>query len=218
MQFQLYSGFQWTDIYYVLQGVGTTILLTLLSVACGTILGVALGWLRHVLKAASILFAVYMDVTRSVPLIIQLILLNSFLSLAGYPLPGLLVGVIVLSLYMSVLTAELLRAGLLSVRTEMTKAGRSLGMGYWQELIHVTGPLAIRTILPAWIGTAIGLAKDTALVSVVGCVELLRVSQVLISRTNEALLVLLGTGAFYFLICYPVSRYGRRLEMRLQHD
>jgi ABC-type amino acid transport system permease subunit len=75
--------------------------------------------------------------------------------------------------------------------------------------------LAVRTTFPGWVGTLIGLTKDTALVSVVGYVELLRASQILITRTNEALLLLTGVGVAYFLICYPISRYSLRVEKHL---
>jgi polar amino acid transport system permease protein len=104
------------------------------------------------------------------------------------------------------------------VRPEIRKASRSLGMTYWQEMRLISVPLAIRTIFPSWIGTVIGLTKDTALVSVVGCIELLRAAQILITRTNQALLLLTGVGIAYFLICYPISRYSRSLERQLSHD
>lgn len=218
MQFNIYSGLQWSDLPFVLQGAWHTILLTVIAVALGTTIGVFVGWLREFSRPAQWILMPYVDVTRSVPLIIQFILVNSFFSLAGYPLNPLNVGAVVLSLYMGVLTSELVRSGLRSVRPQLPRAGRSLGMSYWQELRHVSAPLAIRTVLPGWVGTVIGVTKDTALVSVVGYVELLRASQILINRTNEALLILAGTGLFYFVICYPISRYSRRLEKVMQND
>jgi His/Glu/Gln/Arg/opine family amino acid ABC transporter permease subunit len=219
MQFQLaYSGLQWSDLPFVVMGIWNTIVLTILSATLGTAIGILLGWLRQESATARIGLSPYVDVTRSVPLIIQFILANSFFALAGIPLDPLAVGVVVLSLYMGVLTSELVRAGLGSVRPQLKRAGRSLGMNYWQELRNITAPLAFRTVFPGWIGTVIALAKDTALVSVVGYIELLRASQILINRTNEALLVLTGTGLFYFLICYPISLYSRRLEKAMHHD
>ena len=219
MQFQLpYSGLQWSDLPFMLQGIWNTVILTILSTIAGTLVGIVVGWLRETSKIAAWLLKPFVDFMRSIPLIIQFILANSFFALAGMPLNSLGVGVVVLSLYMGSLTSELVRAGLGSVRPQLKRAARSLGIGYWQELFHVSGPLALRTALPSWIGTVIGLTKDTALVSVVGYVELLRASQILINRTNEALLVLAGTGLFYFLICYPISRYSRRLERALKHD
>lgn len=219
MQFQLpYSGLQWSDVWIVLGGLGRTILLTVLATVFGTVMGAVLGWLRESSTAASHLLAPYVDVTRSVPLIIQFILINSAFAAFGAPLEPLLVGVLTLSLYMGVLTSELARSGLQAVRREVRRAARSLGLTYWQELRLIGAPLAVRTVLPAWIGTVIGLTKDTALVSVVGCIELLRATQILIVRTNEALLLLTGVGIAYFLICYPISRYSRALERRLSHD
>ena len=219
MQFQLpYSGLQWSDIWLVLAGLGRTILLTVLATVFGTVIGAVLGWLRESNAAANQLLAPYVDVTRSVPLIIQFILINSAFAAFGAPLEPLQVGVLTLSLYMAVLTSELARSGLRAVRHEVRRAARSLGMSYWQELRLIGAPLAVRTILPAWIGTVIGLTKDTALVSVVGCIELLRATQILIVRTNEALLLLTGVGIAYFLICYPISLYSRSLERQLSHD
>ena len=86
---------------------------------------------------------------------------------------------------------------------------------YFQELRHVSIPLAVRTVFPGWIGTLIGLTKDTAIVSVVGYVELLRASQILITRSNEAILILTGVGVVYFLICYPISRYSFAIERKM---
>ncbi|WP_025805308.1 amino acid ABC transporter permease [Pseudomonas chlororaphis] len=219
MQFQLpYSGLQWSDVPFLLTGVYHTLLLTLITVVAGTLLGIVIGWARENSAYAKAIFWPVVDVVRSIPLIIQFILVNSFCAMAGYPMSPLAVGGVVLSIYMGVLTSELVRSGLQSVRPQLKKAGRSLGLSYWQELFHISGPLAFRTLLPGWIGTVIGITKDTALVSVVGYVELLRASQILINRSNEALLVLAGTGLFYFLICYPISRYSRTLEKVLKYD
>lgn len=219
MQFQLpYSGLQWSDIPFVFTGIWHTILLTILATVFGTLIGILIGWLRESSATARIGLGPFVNVIRSIPLIIQFILVNSFFAMAGFAISPLLIGVIVLSIYMGMLTSELVRSGLQSVRPQLKKASRSLGLTYWQELFHISAPLAFRTVFPGWIGTVIGLTKDTALVSVVGYVELLRASQILINRSNEALLVLAGTGLFYFVICYPISRYSRRLEKVMQHD
>lgn len=216
MQFQLaYSGLQWSDLGFLLMGLWRTVWLTLMAGGLGTVLGMLVGWLREESAVARHALAPWVDVTRSVPLLIQFVLVNSAFSAFGLPLDPLPVGLLTLSLYMAVLTSELMRSGLRSVRPELRRAARALGLGYLQELRLVALPLAIRTVFPGWIGTVIGLTKDTALVSVVGYVELLRASQILITRTNEALLLLSGAGLAYFLICYPISRYSRRVERHL---
>ncbi|QUS56567.1 amino acid ABC transporter permease [Pseudovibrio brasiliensis] len=211
-----YSGLSWSDLLFLLDGASKTILLTALAALFGTVLGIALGWLRDSSRLVSWIVAPYVDVTRSVPLIIQFVLFNSFIAIAGYPLSPLWSGTIVLSSYMGVFTSEVVQAGLRAVRPELRRAGRSLGMGYWTEMRYVTAPLALRVVFPSWIGLVIGLTKDSALVGVIGYIELLRVSQILINRTNEAILILLGAGLFYFVICYPISRYSQTLERKLK--
>jgi hydroxyproline transport system permease protein len=219
MQIELaYSGLQWSDLMFSLNGLWKTLLLTFLAGTFGTILGVVIGWAREDSTLARYVFAPYVDITRSVPLIIQFILINSAFAAFGLPLEALQVGVMTLSLYMAVLTSELVRSGLRSVRPELKKASRSLGMSYWQELRLISMPLAVRTIFPGWVGTVIGLTKDTALVSVVGYIELLRSTQILITRSNQAILLLAGVGIAYFLICYPISRYSLVVERKLNHD
>lgn len=220
MQFQLntYSGLQWADLLFILEGLGRTLLLTAISGVLGTVLGAIVGWLRENSRIANCVLAPCVDLTRSIPLIIQFILVNSAFAAFGWALEPLQVGVLTLTLYMGSLTSELVRSGLRSVQPQLRKASRSLGMSYWQELRHVAAPLAARTVFPSWVGTLIGLTKDTALVSVVGYVELLRASQILIVRSNQALLLLAGVGLAYFLICYPISRYSRNMERRLSRD
>src|SRR5258705_11842011 len=149
MQFQLpYSGLQWSDLPYVLLGVWNPLILTLAAATFGTLIGVVIGWLRQDVPAARVVLAPYVDVTRSVPMIIQFILVNSSFALAGIPLEPLWVGVIVLSLYMSLLTSELVRACLGAVRFQLKWESRSLGMSYWQEVTIHSCTLVLRIIFP----------------------------------------------------------------------
>src|SRR4029077_5459781 len=119
------SGLQWSDLPFMLQGIWNTVILTILSATAGTIIGIVVGWARETSKVAAWALKPYVDFTRSIPLIIQFILANSFFALAGMPLNPLGVGVVVLSLYMGSLTSELVRAGLGSVRPQLKKAARS---------------------------------------------------------------------------------------------
>jgi polar amino acid transport system permease protein len=216
MQFVLADpGLHWRDALFLLQGAGHTLWVTAVSGLFGTLLGIALGWMRFSSGVLRVITAPYIDVVRSVPLIIQLVLANSFLSLAGVGFDTFWLCVMVLSSSMAVVTAEVVRAGLASVPQTFRRSARSLGMGKLQEFVFISAPLAVRTSFAAWVGLLLGLAKDSALVSVVGYVEYMKSSQILITRTNEALLLLLGVGIFYFVICYPVSRYSARLERRM---
>ena len=90
--------------------------------------------------------------------------------------------------------AFVFRGGLDSVETVTRRAARSLGMTYFQDLRYIVFPIGLRAILPSWTGVALGVLKDSALVSVIGYVELLRASQILITRTQQPFLILTVVG------------------------
>ena len=76
----------------------------------------------------------------------------------------------------------------------------------------------LRAVLPAWTGVALGVLKDSALVSVIGYVELLRASQILIIRTQQPFLIFAVAGVFYFALSFPIARIMERLEQKWQND
>ena len=111
--------------------------------------------------------------------------------------------------------SEVFRAGFQSVLPSMRTAARSLGMTYWQTVFYIRLPIGLRAVFPSWLGVAQGVIKDSALVSVIGYMELLRTSEQLISRTQQPLEILIGVGIFYFMISYPLSLYGKHVERKM---
>jgi hydroxyproline transport system permease protein len=89
-------------------------------------------------------------------------------------------------------------------------------MSWWDDLTAIVFPIALRVGLPAWTGLALGLMKDSSLVLWIGVIELLRSSQIVVTRTQEPLLVLAIAGAIYFAISFPIGRAGAWLERRWQ--
>jgi His/Glu/Gln/Arg/opine family amino acid ABC transporter permease subunit len=212
-----FSAFSLQDLAFMAEGAAKTLLLTFCSGLLGTIIGIAVGWMRSArAPVLSQLLGFYIDVIRTVPLIIQFTLVSSGASIIGIPFTPFGTGVLVLSLYMGGFASEVVTAGILAVPTMLRRAGRSLGLTYWQDLTYIVLPLSLRAIFPAWLGLVLGLMKDSSLVAVVGYIELLRASQIIINRTEEPLQVLLGAGAFYFVMSYVLSWYGQRLEARWQ--
>ena len=212
----VFTGLAWGDLLFMAQGAGRTLLLTVWAAVLGTLVGTALGVARA--SAPQLVVATlggFIDVVRSVPLLIQFILASSAAAVMGYPLSPFVVGVLVLSIYMAAYVTEVVRGGVLAVPALTRRAARSLGMTWWQDLRWIVLPLGLRAVLPAWIGLVLGLVKDTSLIAVIGYIELLRASQIVITRTQEPMLVLAGTGLFYFTICYPIARLSDRLERRL---
>ncbi len=210
-----FSGFQAHDLLFMAEAAGQTLLISALSISTGTVFGIIFGWMLQsgnwVVRA---LLGTVLDVFRSVPLLIQLVLFFNFFPIMGWPLEPFAAGTFVLSIYTAALVAQVARGGIEAVGKPMRRAARSLGMSYWQDMRYVVWPIGLRAVFPAWVGVALGVMKDSALVSVLGYVELLRASQILITRTQEPFIILAVAGAFYFALSYPLSKYSQKLEER----
>lgn len=208
------------DFAFLAQGAGMTILVTLIAVVAGTVLGIVFGVFRYQVGpvwAAPLTFV--LDIFRSIPLLIQLVLANAFLgTILRLNLSGFTVACIILSLYTAAFCSEIVRGGIEAVPMTTRRAARSLGMTWGQDMRSIVLPLATRVALPSWIGLALGVMKDSALVYIVQVTELLRSTQILITRLQEPLLLLMICGAFYFVISFPLARFGGYLEKRWSND
>ncbi len=216
---QFFTAFQPSDIWFLVEAAGRTLLISALSIPGGTVLGIIFGWVLSVSGwAGAGSLGLVLDVFRSVPLIIQLILFFNFFPIIGIPLDPFEAGTVVLVFYTSALVAAVARGGIEAVGVTTRRAARSLGMTYWQDLRYIVFPIGLRAVLPAWTGVALGVLKDSALVSVIGYVELLRASQILIIRTQQPFLIFAVVGAFYFALSFPIARIMERLEQKWQND
>ncbi|WP_020592389.1 amino acid ABC transporter permease [Kiloniella laminariae] len=208
-----FSGFQANDLLFLGEAAGRTLLISTLSITIGTVFGIFFGWALQASRwLAQTTIGTILDMFRSVPLIIQLILFYNFFPIIGWNTSPFAAGAVVLSIYTAALVANVARGGIEAVGIPMRRAARSLGMSYWQDLRYVVWPIGLRAVFPSWVGVALSVIKDSALVSVLGYMELLRASQILITRTQEPFIILACAGAFYFALSYPLSKYSQKLE------
>ena len=214
-----FTGFQLSDVWFLVEAAGRTLLIATLSISAGTVLGIFFGWVLSISRwTGAATLGLVLDMFRSVPLIIQLVLFFNFFPIIGFPLDPFAAGTLVLMMYTSALVAAVARGGIDAVPEMTRRTARSLGMSYWQDLRYIVWPIGLRAVLPSWAGVALGVLKDSALVSVLGYGELLRASQILITRTQEPLLIMAIVGAFYFALSFPIARLTDRLERRWQYD
>lgn len=211
----MHTDFGLQELVLMLKGAGVTLTITFWAVLGGTLMGMVFGlvraaapwWINWPLGAI-------LDVFRSIPLLIQLVVINSFKSIIGIDASAFVVSCVVLAFYTASYCSEIVRAGVQAVPQTTRRAARSLGLTYWQDLRAIVFPIALRVSLPSWIGLTLGVMKDSALVWWIGVVELLRTSQVIITRIQEPMLVLSICGLIYFLLSYPISRISARLEAK----
>ncbi|MFH5776647.1 amino acid ABC transporter permease [Paracoccus broussonetiae] len=203
------------DLLFLAKGAGMTLAVTGVSVAAGTVMGILFGVIRVQLGAwwaAPLTFV--LDIFRSVPLLIQLVLGNAFQSIAKLGWGPFTTSCVILSLYTAAYCTEIVRGAIDAVPGTTRRAARSLGMTWGQDMRFIVAPLATRIALPSWIGLTLGVMKDSSLVLWLGLIELLRASQVLVTRLQEPLFILSICGLIYFLLSFPIARLGGYLEKR----
>jgi polar amino acid transport system permease protein len=120
----------------------------------------------------------------------------------------------VLSIYTAAFVSETVRSGLLSVPPAIIRSARSLGLTYLQTLKAIVFPLALRVSFPTWVGVALGVFKDTSLVLWIGIIELLKASQIIITRTQEPIIILSVAGLLYFIVSFGFTRLANRVEKK----
>jgi general L-amino acid transport system permease protein len=207
-------------------GLPLTLLLAVACIAGAFPLGVllALGR-RSTLPAIRSLCSVYVELIRGIPLV-SILFLASFLFPLFLP-PGTSIDVLLrvlggLILFNAAYLAEIVRGGLQAIPKGQYEAAAALGLGYWQTQRHVVLPQALRAALPALMNNFISVLKETSLVTIVSLYELTGALSLALSGDPAwrpfYLEGYLFIGLIYWGLCFSLSRYSRRLEVRLRPD
>jgi polar amino acid transport system permease protein len=210
------TQFTSVHVFYLLQAARWTILLSLIAIAGGAVLGLALALARvsklHVLRAFAI---VYIQIVQGTPLLILLFLSYFGLSLVGLRLDPLVAAGISLTFYVGAFLGEIWRGCIEAVPRTQWEASDCLGLNRFQQYAYVILPQAIRIATPPTVGFMVQVVKNTSLASIIGFVELTRAGQIVNNSTFQPFLVFLLVAAIYFAICYPLSVTSRALERKM---
>ncbi|MCC6006531.1 MAG: amino acid ABC transporter permease [Rhodobacteraceae bacterium] len=128
--------------------------------------------------------------------------------------PALLSGVIVLALFQSAFVGEIVRAGIESIPRGQREAARSIGMGHLAEMRYIVLPQAFKKVVPPLTNQFITLIKDSSIVSLISIPELTYNTLELVASSRMIFEAWLTTAAFYFVLCFGLSRLFARLERR----
>ena len=163
----------------------------------------------------------FIEFIRGVPLITLLFvastLLNIFLP-PGTSFDIILRVIIMATLFASAYMAEVIRGGLAALPTGQYEGADSLGLNYWQAQRLIIMPQALKISIPGIVSTFIGLFKDTTLVSIIGLLDPLGLSNAIRadSSWNGIVWELYGFIALmFFVFCFSMSRYSMYLERKL---
>ncbi len=182
-----------------------------LGAATGLVIALAEGagvpWLYRTCR-------IYIEFIRGTPTLTQLFLIYFGLASLNVVIPGFEAAVIALGLHYAAYMAEVYRSGIAAIDRGQSEAAAAVGLRRAQAMRLVVLPQAIRIILPPMTNFAISLLKDTSVASLIAAPELMMHATDITSEYYMPMPVYLLTGAFYFVLAYPLSLLVGYFERR----
>ena len=215
-----------TKKYYLLllSGLGTTLTVTAMASLIGIILGFVLVlmqiivlpkkfiWLQKILNRISIF---YIDLIRGTPVMVQLTFIW-IVVFGSISIPRILVGGIAFGLNSGAYMAEIIRSGIRSIDKGQLEAGLSMGLNRLQTFRYIIIPQAFKNILPSFVNEIIALIKETSILSVIGGIDIMRASDIMISNTGNAVYPLIIVAICYLSLTTFFSFIMRKIENKIK--
>ncbi len=206
-------------------GMMLSITIGVVAIACSLPIGIvlALGRQSDLLIVKSLCVG-FIEFIRGVPLITLLFVASTLLNIfmpPGTNFDIIMRVIIMATLFASAYMAEVIRGGLAALPKGQYEGADSLGLNYWQSQRLIIMPQALKISIPGIVSTFIGLFKDTTLVSVIGLLDPLGLSNAIRADSdwNGIVWELYGFIALmFFVFCFSMSRYSMYLERKLRTD
>ena len=189
----------------ILEGLWTTVLITVFAAVFGTILGGLVCWMRMKGNATVRKIAkVYVDLMRGTPVLVLLMIMY-YIVLAPVIESAIIVAIITFSLNASAYICEMFRSGIEGIDKGQTEAGLSLGFTNWQTFFYIVFPQVIRNIMPVYHGELISLLKNTSIVGYIAIMDMTKASDLIRSRTFDAFFPLIIVAILYFILAWLIG-------------
>ncbi len=198
----------------LLDGLKTTVAISVLATLIGTLLGALVCVMRMSKRTVLNLPArVYISILRGTPVLV-LLMLVFYVVFASVNISPVVVAVIAFGMNFAAYSAEIFRTGIEGVDTGQTEAGIAMGFSKVQTFIHIVLPQMVRRILPIYKGEFISLVKMTSIVGYIAVQDLTKASDIIRSRTFDAFFPLVMVAILYFLISWLLMQSLDYLERR----
>jgi glutamate transport system permease protein len=205
----------WQVVKFLLEGLRNSVQAAVLAMALAVVIGAVMA-LARLARTRVIRFpaALYVELFRALPLYLLIFYCAFGLPKSGVDISLFQALVLGLTLYNAAILGEVFRAGIQSLDRGQTEAAFALGMGYWQAMLLVVVPQALRRMIPAIISQLVTLFKDSSLGIVIAYEEFLRRAEITGVFFQNPLQAFLVAALVYIVINYTMSRLVRRLEVR----
>lgn len=206
----------WDILRNLLLAARWTVALSLIAFIGGGVVALALLVARIAkLPGAQHGVAAYVQVFQGTPLLMQLFLSYFGLALAGINVSAWVAAAVALTLYTSAFLTEIWRGCVSAIGKGQWEASASLGLSLPEQLRWVIGPQALRIALAPTVGFLVQVIKGTALASVIGFIELTKAGSMITNATFRPFTVYAFVALLYFLLCWPISAWSRKLERQM---
>jgi polar amino acid transport system substrate-binding protein len=199
----------------ILQGVGVTCLITVLSVAFGSLLAFGICLFRRTgSRLAKLISNLYVKVLQGTPTVVLLMMLY-YVCFARTGLAAVWVAVIGFTLNFGAYASEIMRSGIESVSPGQREAALALGYSEREAFYDFIFPQAAVSFLPVLRGEMISLLKSTSVVGYISILDLTKTSDIIRSRTYEAFFPLIVTALIYFALSWVIAKLMELLLARV---
>lgn len=210
------AQFSWDQFWFIVQAGRWTLILSALAFLFGGIAGFIVALMRssHTVWLRTV-SAIYIQIIQGTPVLIILFLAFYGLAIYGYEMPPMVAATVAMTIYASAYLGDIWRGSIEAVAVPQWEASTALAMNRRQQLRYVILPQALRIALPPTVGFLVQLIKNTSIASIIGLVELTLAGKLVSNATFQPFIVFPVVAALYFVLCYPLSRFGSVLERKL---
>ncbi|HLT02484.1 MAG TPA: amino acid ABC transporter permease [Geminicoccaceae bacterium] len=203
---------------FLWQGLLVTLEVSFLVVAISLVIGLVMG--VGIVYGPRLIYwpiRLYSDLIRGIPVLVLIFFVYYGLPALGLNLDAFWAAVAALAAFKTAHVIEIARGAIQSIHYGQTDAAKAIGLTFWQRMRYVIFPQAVRRFLPPWINAVTDAVKGSALVSLIGVVDLMLAVQKVIGRTYEPMPLYVTGAILYFLVNYSLSSLSRQLEARFAY-
>lgn len=203
----------------LMTGLSFTLKMTILSLVLAVIIGmVSCMFSIARAKVLNMISGAYLSVIRGTPLMVQATFIYFGLTAAlNVRISPFNAAILVLCLNAGAYLSEIFRSGIAAVNKGQMEAARSLGLPYGVAMRKIILPQAIRIVIPSVLNQFIITLKDTSILSAIGCAELMRQGQLIVSRNFRSFETYAIIGVMYYVVVMILTKLFRIIERRLSN-